>query len=44
MKTKPNNKHRGADLRDFLAEENILPEVEALAMKKGDRLATATYR
>jgi predicted DNA-binding protein (UPF0251 family) len=34
MKTKPNNKHRGADLRDFLAEENILPEVEALAMKK----------
>jgi len=28
------NKHRGSDLRDFLAEEKILPEVEALAMKK----------
>ena len=34
MKTKPNKRHRGSDLRDFLAEENILPEVEALAMKK----------
>lgn len=31
--TKPNT-HRGSDLRDFLAEEKILPEVEALAMKK----------
>jgi predicted XRE-type DNA-binding protein len=34
MKTKPTNKHRGSDLKGFLAEENILPEVEALAMKK----------
>jgi hypothetical protein len=34
MKTKPTNKHRGSNLKDFLAEENILPEVEALAMKK----------
>jgi DNA-binding Xre family transcriptional regulator len=34
MKTKMNTKHRGSDLKDFLAEENILPEVEALAMKK----------
>jgi len=28
------NKHRGSELKDFLAEEKILPEVEALAMKK----------
>jgi antitoxin HicB len=28
------NKHRGTALRDFLTEEKILPEVEALAMKK----------
>lgn len=28
------NKHRGSSLRDFLAAEKILPEVEALAMKK----------
>ncbi len=28
------NKHRGSALQDFLAEEKILPEVEALAMKK----------
>lgn len=34
MKTKPTNKHRGSDLKDFLAKETILPEVEALAMKK----------
>ena len=34
MKTKPSNKHRGSDLKDFFAEETILPEVEALAMKK----------
>ncbi len=35
MKTKPHsNKHRGSDLRDFLSEENLLPEVEALAIKK----------
>lgn len=31
--TRPNT-HRGSALRDFLAEEKILPEVEALAMKK----------
>ena len=34
MKTKTTNKHRGSDLKDFFAEETILPEVEALAMKK----------
>lgn len=35
MKTKPDsNKHRGSDLRDFLAEESLLPEVEAIAIKK----------
>jgi phage-related protein/predicted XRE-type DNA-binding protein len=35
MKNSSNsNKHRGSDLRDFLAEKKILPEVEALAMKK----------
>ena len=35
MKTKPeSNKHRGSGLQDFLAEENLLPEVEALALKK----------
>lgn len=28
------NPHRGGDFQDFLAEEGLLPEVEALAMKK----------
>jgi len=28
------NLHRGGDFQDFLAEEGLLPEVEALAMKK----------
>jgi DNA-binding Xre family transcriptional regulator len=28
------NPHRGGDFQDFLAEEGIQPEVEALAMKK----------
>jgi len=26
------NPHRGGDFKDFLAEEGLLPEVEALAM------------
>lgn len=35
MKSKSHsNKHRGSDLRQFLSEENLLPEVEALAIKK----------
>jgi antitoxin HicB len=35
MKTKSrSNKHRGSDLREFFSEENLLPEVEALAIKK----------
>ena len=33
MKAKP-NKHRGADFHDFLEEENLLPEVEILAIKR----------
>lgn len=28
------NPHRGGNFQDFLAEEGLLPEVEALAMKK----------
>ena len=28
------NPHRGGDFQDFLAKEGLLPEVEALAMKK----------
>lgn len=28
------NPHSGGDFQDFLAEEGLLPEVEALAMKK----------
>jgi antitoxin HicB len=35
MKTKASqNAHRGSDFRDFLAGESILPEVEALALKR----------
>ncbi|MEY4570515.1 MAG: hypothetical protein RLZZ398_1954 [Verrucomicrobiota bacterium] len=35
MKTKASqNAHRGSDFRDFLAGENILPEVEAQALKR----------
>jgi hypothetical protein len=35
MKTKASqNAHIGGDFRDFLAGENILPEVEALALKR----------
>ncbi|MES2709323.1 MAG: Fis family transcriptional regulator [Verrucomicrobiota bacterium] len=35
MKSKsPKNSHPGSDLRDFLAEEGILPETEALALKR----------
>ena len=32
------NPHRGGDFQDFLAEEGLLPEVEALAMKKATSL------
>jgi antitoxin HicB len=35
MKTKKaNNPHRGDDFTSFLQEENILPEVQALALKR----------
>jgi hypothetical protein len=35
MKAKtPPNPHRGSDLRDFLAEEGLLPATEALALKR----------
>lgn len=35
MKSKAaKNAHRGSDFRDFLSEEGILPEVEALALKR----------
>ncbi len=33
MKTKA-NKHRGSDFHDFLNEENLLPDVEILAIKR----------
>ena len=36
MKSKASqNAHRGSDFREFLAGEGILPEVEALALKRG---------
>jgi antitoxin HicB len=35
MKTKPSkNRHRGGDFRGFLDEEDILAEVEILALKR----------
>jgi hypothetical protein len=35
MKRKaPENAHRGSDFRDFLSSEGLLPEVEALALKR----------
>ena len=35
MKNKsPQNAHRGSDFRDFLSDEGLLPEVEALALKR----------
>ena len=35
MKSKAEkNIHRGSDFNDFLSEEGILPEVEALALKR----------
>jgi hypothetical protein len=35
MKTKASqNAHRGSDFREFLAGEGVLPEVEALALKR----------
>jgi ATP-dependent Clp protease ATP-binding subunit ClpA len=35
-------KHRGTDLRDFLAEEGMLEEVEARALKRALALQLAT--
>ena len=35
------NKHRGADFRDFLAEEGILEEVEGRALKRALALQLA---
>lgn len=35
MKPKaPQNAHRGSNLRNFLADEGLLPEVEVLALKR----------
>ena len=33
-KSKKSNPHRGGDFRDFLATTGLLPEVEALALKR----------
>ena len=35
------NKHRGSDFRDFLAEDDILEEVEARALKRAIALQLA---
>jgi ATP-dependent Clp protease ATP-binding subunit ClpA len=35
------NKHRGSDFRDFLAEEGVLEEVEARALKRAIALQLA---
>ena len=37
-----NNPHRGSDFRDFLAEENILEDVDALAWKRAVALQLQT--